>query len=287
MPNISSSLLTTIQQKTGLSEKTILILNDLSPMVLKYMLTQLRSCASVIKAQIDHYHFQSGWSNTAKLKLRNNIDLIDGVLEEANRVFQVVPWQVITKNNSDFAWLVDLLRKNMDKVGNISLGSFNTPDFQGVSSIEDLRKKKEEFSFRLQQMINVEYYAESGKAALQEQIRKLQQWIEAILYLTLGAGEVVYEFTGTIYATQSTAISWAGGTLSIAGNTYTIIGGAYSGLTKGDWYLYFDSDGATNTFSVTDGYETAGSRPNIRIAKLTATSNTIIEIFPYGLISYY
>jgi len=288
MTNISEQVLTNINTKTGISKKTIILLSDLSPVILEYLRDQLTKVAETMQAKIDHLNFRSGWSKATITRTKTTLNLLDDVLDTAENLFNVIPWKVMAKNNDEVAWLIDVIKKNMAKSNGLSMAGFTIPGLQGINSVEDLRRKRDELSFQLQQMMNVQYYADSAKAVAYEEIRKIQRWIDTIVFLN-NVGEKSFVFTGIIYSTSTSTIGWSTGTFTTGGVEYIVTAGTIVDMTVGDWYLYYDvgGAGASASFEATDGYYIAGEENKVRVAKLTVTTNTIINIVPYGSISYY
>jgi hypothetical protein len=281
MPDIDEVQLQYLQLKTKLQKETLKGLSELSSPVKQYIRDQLENIILGLRAELSHIQFSSQLSNVAAARIRSTLSLIDPLFEPLQRIYKIANWVDLAKRSVEFSQLLDLINKNMNKVPASYIGGIKIPGLQGVNSIEELVRQKEELSFNLQQMVSAQHWAEVSRAKIDSAILECQRWINALMLLD-GSTHQTYTFTGNFFSKAPNGVGWIAGTLRYFDTTYIIIDDSIISLPEGINYLYFDTGGASNTFASTQGEHTAVAEDRIKIATLTVTNGKATIIVPVG-----
>lgn len=296
MAYTEEALVTYINGKTGLDRRAIKVLVAMTPAIRTYLKQQLLLLVTRVKNEKNKTIFSTLRGNVSINALNSTLSAIDTLVDNIDRIYNLnpfgdafparIPWGELAEESESFARLLDILKNYMSNVDEVNLGTIKIPGLSGVNSVDELKRRRDELRWRVQQATNVKTYAGMIAARTDKAIREIMVWINSIELIETKY-QNIYTFTGNIsVAGDFSTISWTDGTLAVNENTYTILADSISSLSTGVNYVYYDMDGAVSGFQSTSGALESVAGTNVRIAKVTVYSNRVPLMELYGKVNY-
>jgi len=285
-----------VNEKTGLDVNAVSILIVMTSGVREYLRSQLLVVLTKLRNEKRKVLFDSVRGDTSAVRIRALMAPIDTAIDSIDRIYSIsptgnkfsnrVPWSELADESESFARLLDIIKKFTNKIPPTTIGNVSLPGLKGINSLDDLKRRKDELSFQLQQMLNVKSYAQRANARLDASLKEVEKWINSIDIID-GFNNQAYRFSGNIYSGGTPySIYWEAGTLYSNDNEYEIEEGSITDLPKGISYMYFDSAGNTKQFTHTTGQNEAKSGDNILILRATVDGIGSPVMLIYGTVDY-
>jgi len=285
-----------VNEKTGLDREAILFLISLTTDVRFYLSSQLLLLIRRLRSEKSRALFNAAKGSVSVSRIESSLAGIDTAIEAIDRVYTMtpfgssfparIPWSDLAERSESFSNLMDIMRTYMNKISDVNIGSFTIPGLSGVNSIHDLHRRRDDLSWRLQQITNMKTYAGIISSKIDNSIYEVETWINSMDLINANY-QTAYTFTGYVYVSSDFyTVYWTDGVLTIDNTTYTIESGFIDEIAVGDTYLYFDVDSALNGFLDTSGALLSKSGNNTRIGKVTISGYSIPVLTVYGSIGY-
>lgn len=282
--------------KTGLSKSAIRLLLTLQGPVLTYLTTQLNILVERLTAEKNRVIFDSVRGSVGTKRIEQALAGLDSALAKIDKIYKInpfwnaipsrIPWSDVIQSNEDLAQIMDLIKQYTAKIPGIEFGSLGVPGLKGIQSYDDLKRRRDELAFRLNQLTSMATYAGIASSKLDTYIKYAQQWLNSIQYIR-GYSPGAYWFSGSILLGETVdSISWTDGILNIQDTEYSITESSITFEAAGTYYLYYDRDGRSDLFTATTGELLSSSGDNYRIAQIIVDLKSAPLIERYGLTNY-